>query len=174
MSISKNEQALACAEDAEKTFEAVLQTLLPANHKLELNTKTRMLNLLSTASPHLVAQQQFTKNEWSILLTLLLSYPHYASFEVLLASLTLLSPADCRQRLYAAQLSGGQAVKRELKPVHRALSGIRIKFRHVCPQLKISLIRETGYAVTTAEEGRFSLEEWELVPSEMGSEYHAK
>jgi HAMP domain len=58
--------------------ESVLQVLLPASCKLELNAKARMLSLLSTNHPHILAQEQFTKNEWSILLTLLRSYPYYA------------------------------------------------------------------------------------------------
>lgn len=131
--------------------ESILQSLLPSDHKLELNAKARMLSLLNTHAPHILAQQQFTRNEWSIFLTLLASYPYYAPHEVLLASLTSLSPADCRKRLQAAQQSGAKILKRELKPVHRALSGTRAKLNNLYPYLKISLIRDVGYALTSSQ-----------------------
>lgn len=131
--------------------DSVLQGLLPASCKLELNTKTRMLSLLSTDHPHILAQEQFTKTEWIILLTLLRSYPHYAPHEILLASITLLSPTDCRKRLQEAQQAGSKIFKQELKPVYRALSGIRAKLDKLHPSLKISLIRDVGYALTSSQ-----------------------
>ncbi len=131
--------------------ESVLQSLLPSDYKLELNAKSRMLSLLNTHTPHILAQQQFTKNEWNVLLTLLSSYPYYAPYEVLLASLTSLSPAGCRKRLQEAQQSGAKILKRELKPVHRALSGVRAKLNNLYPRLKISPIRDVGYALTSSQ-----------------------
>jgi hypothetical protein len=132
--------------------ESFLQNLLPASYKLEVNEKTRILSLLSTNAPHILAQQQFTMNEWNVFITLLVSYPHYVPHEVLLASITSLSPSDCRKRLQEVEQLGPKALKRELKPVHRALSGIRAKLDNLCPLLKISLIRDLGYALTTASE----------------------
>ena len=131
--------------------ESVLQSLIPSTYKAELNAHVRMLSLLSTHTPHILAQQQFTKNEWSLLLTLLSFYPYYAPYEVLLASLTSLSPAACRTRLQSAQQAGVKILKRELKPVHRALSGVRAKLNILCPSLKISLIREVGYVLTSSQ-----------------------
>ncbi len=95
--------------------ESVLPSLLPSDYKLELNAQARMLSLLNTHAPHILAQQQFTKNEWNILLTLLSSYPYYAPYEVLLASLTSLSPTDCRKRLQEAQQAGSKTLKQELR-----------------------------------------------------------
>lgn len=40
-----------------------LQSLLPPGYKLELNSKIRILSLLSTDSPTILRQVQFTKNE---------------------------------------------------------------------------------------------------------------
>lgn len=57
---------------------SILQNLLSADHKVELNAKTRMFNVLSTKTPHIIAQEQFTTDEWNMLLTLLISYPHIA------------------------------------------------------------------------------------------------
>lgn len=143
----------AFAKDVQAPIdEPILQNLLPASCKLELNEKTRILNLLSTDSPHILAQHQLTKNEWSIFITLLVSYPHYAPYETLLASLTLLSPGDCRKILQEAEQVGPKTLKRELKPVHRALCGIRVKLQDFSPYLKISLIRELGYALTSSSE----------------------
>ncbi len=130
--------------------EPVLQSLLPPEYKAELNAQVRMLNLLSVETPHLFAQQQFAANEWSILLALLLSHPYFASYETLLASLTSLPPSECRKILSTAQEQGSKMLKRELKPVHRALGRVRYKLKHICPYVKISLIREVGYALTTA------------------------
>ncbi len=130
--------------------ESIVQSLLPSDYKLELNAKARMLSLLNTHAPHILAQQQFTRNEWSLLLTLLASYPYYAPHEVLLASLTSLSPADCRERLQEAQQLGSKAFKQELKSVHRALSGIRAKLDKLYPPLKISPIREVEYVLTSS------------------------
>ncbi len=131
--------------------ESILQSLLPSDYKLELNAKARMLSLLNTHAPHILAQQQFTKNEWNVLLTLLSSYPYYAPYEILLASLTSLSSAACRKRLQAAHQSGAKILKRELKPVHRALAGVRAKLNNLSPQLKISPIRDVGYVLTSSQ-----------------------
>lgn len=150
--MARYESNHAIAKDVQITVdESVLQSLLPASCKLELNEKTRILNLLSTNSPHILAQQQLTKNEWSIFITLLVSYPHYAPHETLLASLTLLSPGDCRKILQEAEQVEPKTLKRELKPVHRALSGLRAKLNNLSPYLKISLIRDLGYALIRAE-----------------------
>lgn len=130
-----------------------LHNLLPVSYKLVLNANTRILSLLSTNPPYIFAQQQFTKNEWSIFITLLLSYPHYAPHEQLLASITLLSSADCHIRLQEAEERGSKARKQELKPVHRALSGLRAKLNQLCPYLQISLVRDSGYALTGTREG---------------------
>src|SRR5213080_971435 len=97
--------------------ESVVQSLFPEGCKLELSADARMLSLLSTDSPHILAQQQFTKNEWWILMALFTSHPYYAPYDILLASLTLLSPAYCRRRIHDAQALGSEELRQELKPV---------------------------------------------------------
>lgn len=114
-------------------------------YQLELNTTIRVLSILNLDTPAILAQQQFTKNEWCILMTLFSNYPYYAPSENLLASLTSLSVEDCHKRIQEAQEEGFHALKRELKPVHRAISGIRTKFKHLSPQLQILLVRDAGY-----------------------------
>lgn len=123
-----------------------LSHLLPGPSRLQLNTETRILSLICTETAHILALQKFTRNEWTIFMSLLECYPCYAPYEMLLASLTLLSIDASRQRLQQAQLSGTQA--RELKPVQRALYGIRAKLSRVTPDLKVSLVRDAGYALT--------------------------
>ena len=112
----------AFAKDVQVPIDkSILQNLLPASCKLELSEKTRILNLLSADAPHI------------------------------LASLTLLSPGDCRKMLQEAEQVGPKTLKRELKPVHRALCGLRAKLNNLSPYLKISLIRDLGYALIRAE-----------------------
>lgn len=73
--------------------------------------------------------------------------PHYAPYEMLLASLTSLAPDTCRKQLHDAQEEGTNAVTRELKPVYRALSTLRKKLKSVYPPLDISLLRGVGYVL---------------------------
>ena len=54
--------------------------------------------------------------------------------------------------LLSTEQLGMKELKRELKPVHRALYGIRAKLRDFSPDLKISLIRSLGYALTSSSE----------------------
>lgn len=131
---------------------STLISLFPTDCILELNESTHMLSLLSTDVPHIIAQQAFTRNEWSILIILLQSLPHYAPYEILLASITELSPIDCRSRIHYAQQAGSEALKQELKPVYRALSGVRTKLAKLHPQLKVFLIREVGYILVKVSE----------------------
>jgi hypothetical protein len=80
--MAKHESFDPIAQDFQALLDkSILQILSPTNCKLEWNGKARMLNLLSTDPPHILAQQQFTKNEWSILITLLEFYPYYAPHE---------------------------------------------------------------------------------------------
>lgn len=131
---------------------SILEELVPAGFKLELNQRDRILSLLDTHSPCILAQQQFTRNEWKILLVLLASYPYYASNEALLASISSLSSVDCTRRLQEAQQLGQRVLKQELKPAYRALAGIRTKLSQFCPQPRISLVRGLGYALIASEE----------------------
>ncbi|BCL83221.1 hypothetical protein ccbrp13_56860 [Ktedonobacteria bacterium brp13] len=129
--------------------------LFPTDIRLEWNVERRVLSLLSTREPHIIAQQQFTKNEWLLLTNLIQSYPHYAPHEMLLAQLTLRSYDDWREQLQEIRRFHPDDIVRELKPVYRALSGVRTKLHRLYPQLKISLVRNTGYVFTLAPETSF-------------------
>lgn len=121
--------------------------LSPSSYRLELNTNFRIVSVLRLDDPYILAQQQFTRNEWVVFMALLSYYPHYTSYEALLACLTSLSFSNCHKKIQEAQTKGAREVKKELKPVHRALSGLRIKLDRFLPQLKISFIRNLGYLI---------------------------
>ncbi len=128
----------------------MLQDLLPPDLKLLLNVETRTLSLLCISSSSILVQKQLTRNEWSLFTVLVTNHPHYAPYEVLLASLTSLSPDACRVQLHKAQREGAVALTQELKPVYRALSSLRIKLKAIYPPLKIYHIRDTGYGFAVA------------------------
>ncbi|HEY1352931.1 MAG TPA: hypothetical protein VGF67_25225 [Ktedonobacteraceae bacterium] len=150
--MTRYELGTALFKDEQRSIESILGNLLPAEYRLELNEAIRMGSLLSVSSPSIIAQQQFTRNEWRIFMTLLGFCPHYVPYAALLASITALSLQDCDERLWEARQRGSYELKRELKPVHRALSGIRAKLNKLSPSLKISLIRNLGYSLTTSQE----------------------
>jgi hypothetical protein len=73
---------------------------------------------------------------------------------MLLEQLTLLSYDDWHHQLQKIRQLQPGTVERELKPVYRALSGVRAKLKKLYPRLKISLVRNTGYVFTLAPETR--------------------
>jgi hypothetical protein len=100
---------------------------------------------LENEAPQLVAQQQFTDSEMSILLPLLDSYPYYCPYEVLYASfyngnVNDIIVARCRQRLQMAMDIG--TWDQEMRPVRNVLSRTRLKLRAF--GLNVSSILETG------------------------------
>jgi hypothetical protein len=133
-----------------KTHIAILQELLPSSQKLQINEDDRIINILNSESPQLLAQQHLSRNEWSILNTLCASYPYYAPYKDLLACLTSLSPADCHKRILEAQEASSQELHQEIKPVRQTISRLRKKLSKLNPSLKISHTPQSGYAITTA------------------------
>ncbi len=124
-----------------------LQDALPAGHTLALNIQLGTLSYISSGGevPQLVAQQQFTASELSILLPMLDSYPYYCPYEVLYASfyngnITEMIVARCRQRLQNALEIG--TWDQEMRPVRNVLSRTRLKLRTF--GLNIASILETG------------------------------
>lgn len=133
---------------------AALQDLLPANQKFQFNEEMRIVNILLIEPAEILAQLQFSSNEWCVLIILCKCYPDYASYEELLACLTLLSLADCQTKILEAREAGSQKLSRELKPVRQAISSIRKKLRKLVPSLKISFIPDSGYGLTTTKPGK--------------------
>ena len=142
-----------------------LQDALPAGHTLALNTELGTLSYISSGEeffvsqaatapfdqtgskvvPKLLAQQQFTASELSILLPLLNSYPYYCPYEVLYASfyngeVTEMIVGGCRQRLQHALEVG--TWDQEMRPVRNVLSRTRIKLRAL--GVNVTSILETG------------------------------
>ena len=127
-----------------------LENLLPDDQVLALNTKLGTLSLLtndpSGSHPILLAEQQFSSSEMSVLLPLLESHPHYCPYEVLLASFNCGNTTDAnveryRLRLQEAQFAG--VWDYEMRPVRNILSRTRFKLRDF--GIEISSILETGY-----------------------------
>lgn len=127
-----------------------LANLLPEDQILALNTRLGTLALLTndpaTSHPSLLAEQQFSSSEMSVLLPLLDSHPHYCPYEVLLASFNCGNTTDAsveryRLRLQEAQFAG--VWDYEMRPVRNILSRTRFKLRDF--GIEISSILETGY-----------------------------
>ena len=124
-----------------------LQDALPTGHTLALNMELGTLSYISSGGevPQLLAQQQFTASELSILLPLLDSYPYYCPYEVLYASfyngdVTEVIVAHCRQRLQNSLEIG--TWDQEMRPVRNVLSRTRLKLRTF--GVNITSILETG------------------------------
>jgi hypothetical protein len=126
--------------------------LLPVGHTLALNvllgTLLLMANDATLPYPRLVAEQQFTMSELSLLLPLLNSHPHYCPYEVLIASfdyrtITETTIERSRKRLQDAQDEG--VWDHEMRPVRNVLSRTRLKMRSF--RVEINSILETGYCL---------------------------
>ena len=146
--ISELNEKLYTNEDAD-IFHFSLQALLPLNHLLVLNIKTRTLSLL-TNGPLIVKQQQLTDNEMRVIMPILEFFPHYCPYEVLLSSITSTTVTSTsitrwRQRLEEAQNRG--TWQQELRPLRRALSSLRGKL-HLFG-LEIPTVRERGCSLTS-------------------------
>lgn len=139
---------------AQQTDEAIchfeMAGLLPVGQTLALNTRLGTLALLTnnptTAHPTLLAEQQFSSSEMSVLVPLLQSHPHYCPYEVLLASFNSGNTSEAsierfRLRLEEAQFAG--VWDYEMRPVRNILSRTRFKLRDF--GIEISSILETGY-----------------------------
>lgn len=127
-----------------------LPGLLPEDQTLALNTRLGTLALLTSnpAIPHptLLAEQQFSSSELSVVIPLLQMYPHFCPYEVLLASFNNgntdeATVARFRLRLQEAQFAG--VWDYEMRPVRNILSRARFKLRDF--GIEISSILETGY-----------------------------
>ncbi len=138
----------------EEILHYTMPELLPDGHTLAMNVLLGTLSLIAKDSnlpyPRMVAEQQFTLSELSLLLPLLNSHPHYCPYEVLLAnfnhrSITETTIERSRKRLQEAQDEG--VWDQEMRPVRNVLSRTRIKMRSF--GVEIASILETGYVLMT-------------------------
>lgn len=138
----------------EEILHYTMPELLPNGHTLAMNVLLGTLSLIANDSnlpyPRMVAEQQFTMSELSLLLPLLNSHPHYCPYEVLLASFNHRSITETtiersRKRLQEAQDEG--VWDQEMRPVRNVLSRTRIKMRSF--GVEIASILETGYVLMT-------------------------
>lgn len=129
-------------------LKSVLLILLPAGKSIIIDESRRLLIVFGEdgESP-LIAQA--SRNAWSILLTLALSFPHYSSHESLLASVTMLSVEQCRHQLQRALLEGGREMwRQEFRPAERALAGLRRSLRPL--GIEVSVVQQMGYALCSS------------------------
>lgn len=124
-----------------------LPPLLPDGAVLALNPTLGTLSclLFHNGEPRLVAEQQFTDSELSLLRPLLDAYPHFCPYEVLHASFASWHATEqditaSRERLHSAQDTG--AWQREMRPVRNVLSRTRGKLHAF--DITIASILETG------------------------------
>ena len=129
-----------------------MEELLPVGHTLAMNVLLGTLSLIANDStlpyPRMVAEQQFTMSELSLLLPLLNSHPHYCPYEVLLANfnhrmITEATIERSRKRLQEALDEG--VWDQEMRPVRNVLSRTRLKMRSF--GVEIASILETGYVL---------------------------
>ncbi|HEV2581169.1 MAG TPA: hypothetical protein VGT44_09995 [Ktedonobacteraceae bacterium] len=125
-----------------------LDGALPDGRALVLNAQFATLSLISNGDerPRLVAQQQFTASELSLLLPLLELYPHYCPYEAMFASfyngaVTEETVERCRRQLQDALDAG--VWDQQMRPVRNVLSRVRFKMRSF--GIDIVSILETGY-----------------------------
>jgi hypothetical protein len=121
---------------------------LPEGRTLVLNSQIATLSLIinDPERPRMLAQQQFTTSELSLLLPLLELFPHYCPYEVMFASfyngaITDETVERCRLQLQEAWDAGVWDV--QMRPVRNVLSRVRFKMRSF--GIDVVSILETGY-----------------------------
>lgn len=135
-----------------------LQDALPDSDTFALNTRLGTLSYLSIdehEQPRLLAQQQFSQSELSLLRPLLEHYPQYCPHEVMFANfyngtVTEQTIARARTRLQEAAEYG--TWDHEMRPVRNVLSRTRLKLKDF--GLDILSILETGYMLLLTSETR--------------------
>lgn len=133
-----------------------LQGSLPAKHVLALSTGLCTLTYLSIddkQQPRILAQQQFSPSELSLLRPLLEHYPHYCPHEVMFANfynglVNKHTVARARERLQEAVEYG--TWDHEMRPVRNVLSRARMKLKDF--GMDVLSILETGYMLLVSEE----------------------
>jgi hypothetical protein len=151
---------LSGPQDGETVRYFALDGALPVGQILVLNTQFATLSFISNGDerPRLLAQQQFTASELSLLLPLLELYPHYCPYEVMFASFYNGVVSDeaverCRRQLQEAVEAG--VWDQQMRPVRNVLSRVRFKMRSF--GIDITSILETGYILMVkprAEKGK--------------------
>jgi len=139
-----------------------LQNTLPAGHILALNTRLGTLSYLSTdeqKQPRLLAQQQFTQSELSLLCPLLEHYPQYCPHEVMFANFyngTVTEQTIARARIRLQEAADYGTWDHEMRPVRNVLSRTRLKVKDF--HLDILSILETGYMLLFTSGARPAVE----------------
>lgn len=130
--------------------------LIAEGHVLALNQRLGLLSYLAPAEdtngPRLLAQEQFSASELSLLRPLLEQHPEFCPYEVAWVSFNTGQVTDevverARKRLQEAQFAG--VWDYELRPVRNVLSRVRFKLRAF--GIDARSILETGYMLKRLE-----------------------
>jgi len=149
LAVRRETAALKPLDTEQTIFYFHLNNALPEGHTLVLNTHLGTLSYLATEEggwPKMLAQQQFTNSELSLLRPLLENYPHYCPHEVMFANfyngaVNEKTVARARERLEEAMEYG--TWDHEMRPVRNVLSRTRLKLKDF--GLDVLSILETGY-----------------------------
>ncbi len=154
----RSTSALAPQGEEPRIIHYVLTGLLPQGHVLALNRDLAVLSYFAPLSPggtwpRLLVQEQFSRNEERILFSLLENYPHFCSYEALIASyftgqLTDANLERYRLRLQEARLAG--VWEQEVRSTRNLLSRVRFRLRKF--GIEVRSILETGYMLKQADE----------------------
>jgi hypothetical protein len=137
--------------DAERFFLAPLERLLPAHSLLECDCELRVVSLLcdqEAGGSIIVEQQQYSDQEFAVLLVLFEQYPDYAPQADLLAAQTGRSLQQCQREVQRALDDG--LIDELIRPVRNVLSRARLKLRRF--GMDIRSIQETGYMIVEDRE----------------------
>lgn len=140
--------------ESEQILYFTLQDTLPAGHVLALNTRLGTLSYLSidkNEQPQMLAQQQFTQSELSLLRPLLEHYPQYCPHEVMFANFyngTVTEQTIARARTRLQEAADYGTWDHEMRPVRNVLSRTRLKLKDF--GMDILSILETGYMLLLA------------------------
>lgn len=122
----------------------VVQLALPNGQMVIANPRLRTLSLLNLhISLPLLAQAHFSVSEWSVLLVLLRTFPHDASYAELYAAL---SSREQSQNSNYFDAMGGEYIPHEaLRPIREIVSGVRLKVRSFGFEIRAN--RDMGYRI---------------------------
>lgn len=127
------------------------QQLVPGG-VLAWNHTSRILSLLAMQRdvPHVMAQDQFSLREWTMLVALLEAFPGYVPYERLLSRLTPHSYEECSMLLAQAREQG--TMRAVLWPIRDTLKTLRPK---VIPFLLMLIpVAERGYLLSPRSVGK--------------------
>jgi hypothetical protein len=128
-----------------------MERLLPETVTIECDRELRIASLLvqqESGGSLIIEQQQFTDQEFDVLIALFEQLPDFTPLADLLAAQSGQSLTRCQRDVTRALDDG--LIDELIRPVRNVLSRARIKLRHL--GLDIRSIQETGYLIIVDRE----------------------